>query len=100
ITSGKLYIFPETRKHEILGTLNQGLEDISISRPKQQLDWGIDVPGDANQVMYVWFDALSNYISAIGYNSDTAKFQQWWPADWHFIGKDILRFHAALWPAM
>ena len=100
IDSDELKIYPETRKNEILAILKDGLEDISISRSKAKLHWGIDVPDDESQVMYVWFDALSNYISAIGYGDDSASFDEFWPADLHMIGKDILRFHAALWPAM
>ncbi len=99
ITSGTYEVVPESRKNEILSLLNSGLEDISISRDKSKLSWGVPVPGDDTQVMYVWFDALPNYISAIGY-PDGKDFKQFWPADLHIIGKDILRFHAALWPAM
>lgn len=84
------FIKPRSRYNEILSFVESGLEDISISRPKEKLSWGISVPGDENQIMYVWFDALSNYLSA----------KKYWPADLHIIGKDILRFHAALWPAM
>jgi methionyl-tRNA synthetase len=90
ITSKTLRITPKERRREILSLIRQGLEDISISRPKSKLDWGIPVPNDESQVMYVWFDALSNYLNP----------QEYWPADLHIIGKDILRFHAALWPAM
>jgi methionyl-tRNA synthetase len=90
ITSKTLRITPKERRREILSLIKQGLEDISISRPKSKLDWGIPVPGDGRQVMYVWFDALPNYLNP----------QEYWPADLHIIGKDILRFHAALWPAM
>jgi methionyl-tRNA synthetase len=79
--------------------LETGLEDISISRSKDKLPWGVPVPGDANQVMWVWFDALPNYISALGY-PDGADFKKFWPANVHIVGKDILRFHAAIWPAM
>ena len=101
IESGKLRVIPETRKKEILSLLDQGLEDISFSRPKEKVFLGIPVPGDDNQVMYVWCDALSNYITALGYGRpDTELFNTFWPANYHVIGKDILRFHAALWPAM
>jgi len=99
IKSDSLKIVPETRKNEILSLLEGGLDDISISREKKQLSWGVPVPGDADQVMYVWFDALTNYISAIGY-PDGDKFKHYWPADLHVIGKDIIRHHAAIWPAM
>jgi methionyl-tRNA synthetase len=101
ITSGKLVVRPDSRRNEILALLERGLQDVSISREKHQLDWGIEVPDDHSHVMYVWFDALANYISALGYPDVKAKqFQLFWPADVHVIGKDISRFHAALWPAM
>lgn len=99
ITSGAFQVVPESRKNEILSLLESGLEDISISRDKSKLSWGVPVPGDDSQVMYVWFDALPNYITGIGY-PDGANFKKFWPADLQMIGKDILRFHAALWPAM
>lgn len=99
IESDKFKIIPATRKHEILGLLKDGLEDISISRPKSKIEWGIPVPGDTNQVMYVWFEALMNYITVIGY-PEHDDFKKFWPADVQVIGKDILRFHAAIWPAM
>lgn len=99
ITSGKYKITPEIRRNEILALLERGLEDISISRDKSKLSWGVPVPGDPSQVMYVWFDALPNYTSAVGYPKGP-NFEKYWPADLHIIGKDILRFHAALWPAM
>jgi methionyl-tRNA synthetase len=99
IKSDALRIMPESRKNEILALLESGLEDISISREKSQLTWGIPVPGDSSQVMYVWFDALTNYISALDY-PDGAQFKKFWPADYHIIGKDITRHHAAIWPAM
>ena len=95
ITSGKYKIVPEIRKNEILALLDRGLEDISISRDKSKLSWGVPVPGDSSQVMYVWFDALPNYTSAVGY-PDGKEFDKYWPADLHIVGKDILRFHAAL----
>jgi methionyl-tRNA synthetase len=101
ITSGTLVVRPESRKNELLALLERGLEDVSISREKHQLDWGVEVPGDPGHVMYVWYDALTNYISALGYPDLKApKFASYWPADVHMIGKDITRFHAALWPAM
>ncbi len=102
IESGELKIVPETRKHEILSFLSQGLEDVSFSRPRKA-DWptglGLPVPGDDTQVMYVWCDALSNYITALGYGRDDALYKKFWPGI-HVIGKDILRFHAAIWPGM
>lgn len=94
------FIYPEERFREIYSFVESGLEDISISRSKDKLVWGIEVPDDPNQVMYVWFDALTNYISAIGYADDETEFSRWWPASVHVIGKDISRFHAVLWPAM
>ncbi|HUD11486.1 MAG TPA: methionine--tRNA ligase [Candidatus Saccharimonadia bacterium] len=99
ISTDKLRIYPDTRKNEILALLEKGLEDISVSRDKKQLTWGVPVPGDPDQVMYVWFDALGFYISALGYPSGEA-FQKFWPADVQIVGKDILRHHAAIWPAM
>lgn len=92
-------IVPEFRKNEILALLESGLNDVSISRPKKNLSWGIAVPDDPEQVMYVWIDALSNYITVLGY-PDNSEWEAYWPADVQVIGKDILRFHAAIWPAM
>ena len=99
IDEGQLVIEPEFRKKEILSLLKDGLEDISISRPVKSLSWGIPVPGDEHQVMYVWVEALINYISILGY-PDGDNFKQFWPANLQIIGKDIIRFHAAIWPAM
>lgn len=99
IETDALKIVPESRKHEILNVINTGLEDISISRPKEKISWGIPVPGDASQVMYVWFEALMNYITVLDY-PDGKQFKDFWPANLQVIGKDILRFHAAIWPAM
>ncbi len=104
IETGELAIIPETRKHEILSFLSQGLEDVSFSRLRKS-DWpeglGVPVPGDDSQIMYVWCDALSNYITALGFGQpDGENYRTFWPADVHIIGKDILRFHAAIWPAM
>lgn len=95
----KMVIEPEFRQREVMKLLEDGLEDISISRPKKNLSWGIEVPGDPSQVMYVWIDALSNYISILGY-PEGELYRSAWPADVQVIGKDILRFHAAIWPAM
>ncbi len=100
IEDKEIEIIPQWRANEILSLIENGLEDVSFSRPKEKLSWGIPVPGDDSQVIYVWADALTNYISAIGYGRDEKEFEKWWPADVQVIGKDILRFHAAIWPAM
>ena len=97
ISSDKMLILPEFRKKEILKLLDES-PDVSISRPREQLTWGDEVPGDASQVMYVWIDALSNYITVLGYPDQDIS--DWWPAAAQFVGKDILRFHAIIWPAM
>lgn len=94
------FIQPEHRKNEILGFLRQPLEDLCISRPKARMSWGIEIPFDREYVTYVWFDALINYISAIGYVSDETKFNTWWPANVHLIGKDILTTHSVYWSTM
>ncbi len=99
IETGAFQVVPTTRKHEILEVIKQGLEDISISRPKDKISWGVPVPGDKTQVMYVWFEALMNYITVLGY-PEHADFKKFWPANVHVVGKDILRFHAAIWPGM
>lgn len=99
IESGEFEVLPKTRRNEILSLLREGLEDISISRPKEKLNWGIPVPGDPKQVMYVWFEALMNYITVLGY-PEHEDFKQYWPANVQVIGKDIVRFHAAIWPAI
>jgi len=99
INTGVMQIVPEFRKKEFLELIKDGLQDVSISRPKKNLSWGIPVPGDPEQVMYVWLDALANYITVIGY-PDRAEWQEYWPANVQVIGKDILRFHAGIWPAM
>ncbi len=98
IEDDTLTVVPASRKNEILAVLGRGLEDISFSRPKDKIPWGIEVPGDPKQMMYVWVDALINYLSAVGYPA--AGYEKWWPADLQVLGKDILRFHAAIWPAM
>ena len=101
IEKDEIKIIPENRKNEVLSFIRQGLEDFSISRSKERAkDWGVPVPGDKNQVMYVWFDALSNYITALDYANDGELFKKFWPANAHVIGKGILRFHAVYWPAM
>ena len=99
IETGAFLILPATKKHEILNVIKDGLEDISISRPKDKISWGIGVPGDPNQVMYVWFEALLNYITVLGY-PEHKDFKNFWPANVQVIGKDILRFHAAIWPGI
>ena len=99
ITSNEMAIIPESRKKEILHVIGEGLNDISISRPTEKITWGVSVPHDKTQVMYVWFEALMNYITVLGY-PDHTDFKTYWPADVQVVGKDILRFHAAIWPAM
>ncbi|HET7237028.1 MAG TPA: methionine--tRNA ligase [Actinomycetota bacterium] len=89
---------PETRRNEVLSLIRGGLQDFSISRTS--FDWGIPLPWDPNHVCYVWFDALTNYITAAGYGTDPERFARTWPANVHLIGKDIVRFHAVYWPAM
>ena len=91
-------ITPETRRNEVLGFIRQGLQDFSISRTS--LSWGVPLPWDPAHVTYVWFDALTNYITAVGYAEDDQRFNTWWPACRHLIGKDIIRFHCVFWPAM
>ena len=94
------FIQPDFRRNETLGFLKQKLNDLCISRPKSRLDWGIELPFDSDYVTYVWFDALVNYISAIGYIFDSEEFEKWWPASYHLIGKDILTTHTVYWPTM
>ncbi|MGH9183008.1 MAG: methionine--tRNA ligase [Acidimicrobiales bacterium] len=89
---------PATKRNEALGFIRQGLDDISITRTS--LAWGVPVPWDDRHVFYVWYDALVNYVTAIGYGSDQERFGRWWPAVHHLIGKEILRFHCVWWPAM
>jgi methionyl-tRNA synthetase len=105
IESDEIRIVPEERKHEVLAFLAQGLEDVSFSRPRKDLPWGIPVPGDESQTIYVWADALANYLTGLGFgqggeDARASLFHEFWPADVHVIGKDILRFHAIIWPAM
>lgn len=97
IESGKMEILPDFRKKEILKLIEES-PDVSVSRPVSQLTWGVPVPDDDSQVMYVWIDALSNYITVLGYPEK--QIDEWWPAHAQFVGKDILRFHAIIWPAM
>lgn len=99
IKSGTFRVLPDSRRNEILSVLKEGLEDISISRPKDKISWGIPVPGDDSQVMYVWFEALMNYLTVLGY-PEHEDFKTYWPANVQVIGKDIIRFHAAIWPGM
>ena len=94
------FIQPEHRKNEVLGFLKKPLDDLCISRPKSRLSWGIELPFDSNYVTYVWFDALINYVTATGFNSDEDRFNKYWPANYHLIGKDILTTHAVYWPTM
>ena len=104
IAKDKLKIVPDSRKNEMLSFIRQGLEDFSISRSRERAKgWGVAVPGDESQVMYVWFDALSNYLTALGYADDAEAYHQWWtdnPNRVHIIGKGISRFHCIYWPAM
>ncbi len=100
IKSNNSFILPKSRRNEILGFLNNELNDLCISRPKTRLSWGIELPFDKDYVTYVWFDALINYISAIGYNDDDDKFNYYWPADYHLMAKDILTTHCVYWPTM
>lgn len=91
-------VVPEHRVNEVIGFIKQGLQDFSVSR--KTLTWGIPLPFDESHVAYVWFDALANYITAIGYGTDQNTFNEWWPVNHHVIGKDIVRFHNVYWPAM
>jgi len=94
------FIFPPSRRNEILGFLRSPLEDLCISRPKKRLKWGIEIPFDTEYVTYVWFDALINYVTGIGYGSEENLFSQFWPEATHLIGKDILTTHTVYWPTM
>ena len=91
------FIRPESRRNEVVRFVEGGLKDLSISRTS--FDWGVPVPGSDNHVMYVWLDALTNYITGLGYPDDTELWRRFWPADVHLIGKDVVRFHAVYWPA-
>ena len=96
------FIVPAARKSEVLGMIHRGLRDFSVSRlvdPARE-PWGVPFPGDAEHVVYVWFDALTNYLSVVGFPDDPATFEHYWPADAHVIGMDITRFHCLYWPAM
>src|SRR3984893_10486230 len=91
-------ITPESRRNEVLGFIRGGLDDVSITRTS--LDWGVPVPWAPGHVFYVWYDALINYATGVGYNTDEERFATWWPAVHHLIGKDIIRFHCVYWPAL
>jgi methionyl-tRNA synthetase len=91
-------VSPESKRNEAIGLIRQGLQDISISRTS--ITWGVPVPWDPAHVFYVWYDALINYATAVGYSDDRARFDAWWPSVHHLIGKDILRFHCVYWPAL
>lgn len=96
-----LEIVPQTRANEVLSFLSEKVEDISFSRPHKDIPWGIPVPGDSSSTMYVWCDALSNYVSALGFGTSSEdRMRVYWPCDIHLVGKDIVRFHAVIWPAM
>ncbi len=92
------FIQPESRRNEMLNFIDEGLDDLSVSRTT--FDWGIKVPFDEDHVVYVWIDALSNYITALGFPEKTERYEAFWPADIHIVGKDILRFHTIIWPAI
>ncbi len=92
------FLEPESRRNEMIGFINQGLEDLCVSR--STFDWGIKVPIEENHVVYVWLDALTNYITALGYPGDSEKYEKYWPADVHLVGKEIVRFHSIIWPAL
>lgn len=101
IESDRLKITPDTRKNEIMGFINQGLADFSVSRPSERSKgWGIPVPNDSTQTIYVWFDALTVYLTGICFGKNDEQFNRLWPADMHVIGKGVIRFHAVYWPAM
>ncbi len=101
IATNKLKVVPETRKNEVLAFIRSGLEDFSVSRSvKRARGWGVPVPGDPEQIIYVWFDALNVYQTAVGFGTDDKSYKKYWPADVHVIGKGIIRFHAVYWPAM
>ncbi len=99
IKKDEVKIIPDERKNEMLSFIGQGLEDVSFSRPRKDLKWGIPVPDDDSQTIYVWADALINYLSALGYPNGE-NFKKYWPADVHYIGKDIQKFHCLIWPGM
>lgn len=101
IETDEVKIIPKTRKNEVLSFINSGLEDICISRLAERgRGWGISVPGDKSQILWTWYDALSNYINAVGYHDNLIRFKKWWPADIHIVGKGVIRFHTIYWPAI
>ncbi len=100
IKKDEIKIVPENRKNEVLSFIKKGLEDVSCSRLRKNLKWGIPVPDDKTQTIYIWLEALINYISALGYTENRNRFKRFWPADVHCVGKDIFKFHCLLWPAM
>ncbi len=100
INANPKFIQPDFRRNETLGFLRKPLQDLCISRPKSRMSWGIDLPFDSDYVCYVWFDALVNYITGVGYLQDDTEFAKWWPATYHLIGKDILTTHSVYWPTM
>jgi len=101
VTSGRFNVIPKSAENELFHLLDEGLSDVSASRPAKDLKWGIPIPWDSSHVSYVWLEALVSYISGLGYGrKSVTKFKKYWPADVQVIGKDILRFHAAIWPGM
>ncbi len=94
------FVQPASARNEVVSFVRSGLSDLSISRSKERFDWGIDIPWDSEHITYVWFDALLNYITALGFGEEDSKFYRYWPANYQIVGKDILRFHAVIWPAM
>jgi methionyl-tRNA synthetase len=98
VETAEFRIEPVNRRNEILALIREGLQDVSFTRAN--VKWGVPCPLKPEQTIWIWFDALVNYISAIGYGSDEKMFARWWPADVHIIGKDITRFHCTIWPAM
>ncbi len=102
ITGNEEFIVPIHRRAEVLGWIDQGLRDFSVSRTRRKdgIEWGVPVPGDDTQVMYVWFDALTTYLTGLGFPDDMERFETFWPANTHVVGKDITRFHCLYWPAI
>src|SRR5690606_2315764 len=96
--SDETVVIPDGKRREALGLVRHGLDDVSITRTS--IDWGVQVPWDPDHVFYVWYDALINYATAVGYGTDPERFDTWWPHTLHLLAKDILRFHCVYWPAM
>lgn len=92
-------IHPPARKDEIVADLERGLRDLSVSRIREKIPWGIPVPTDPTHVIYVWLDALTNYLTVTGFPDDDKDWQTLWPADYHIVGKDIIKFHTIYWPS-